>query len=82
MDEPNATRVSAPPVEVAERSDRPYVRKQLQVSLRLETTYSAAHVCGLLLEVLTKRGHVVESIRVNRSDKPLAKYERPRGDRT
>lgn len=77
MDESNATRVSAPPDQVAERSERRM--QQLQVSVRIETTNSANFVCGFLLNQLQRAGIQVDAVRVNRSDKPLAKYERPRG---
>ena len=78
MDESNATRVSAPPDEVAERSER---RPQsLRVSLRLDTTLSANGICGVLLQKLNAvTGVVVDSININRSEKPLARYERQRG---
>lgn len=81
MDETNAIRVSAPPAEVAERSADRYPRRQLQISMRIDTVLSANHICGLLVDVMTKRGHQVNAVRVNRSDTPLAKYDRPRGPR-
>lgn len=77
MDEPSATRVSAPPAEVVERSDRRTQR--LQISLRLETTNSANFVCGFLLQQLNRAGFLVDAIYINRSETPLASYTRPRG---
>lgn len=81
MDEANATRVSAPPDQVAERRAGGFPPKHLQISLRIETAQSANHICGLLVDVLSKRGHQVNTVIVHRSEAPLAKYDRPRGPR-
>lgn len=78
MAEPNATSVSAQPDEVAERSGR---SQTLQLSMRIETTNSANFVLGFLLNQLQRAGIQVDSIRVNRSEKPLAIYNRVREPR-
>lgn len=81
MDEPNETRVTAPPAEVAERGDIRHQRKTYQVSLRVTSPFSARHLCGLLLELLQKRGDVVETIRIRPDVVPMASYDRPRSER-
>jgi hypothetical protein len=79
MDESNATRVSAPLDQVAERSDR---RPQgLEVTLRVETTHSAKFLVGFLLNTLKRAGLGVDAIAVGRPAQVLANYARPRGDR-
>ena len=80
MDEAIATRVSAALDEPApERSER---RPQaLRFSLRITTTASAKHLLGLLMEVLAKRGHLVEGVDVYKDQEPLARYRRAREGR-
>jgi len=62
---------------VADRDSHGYPRKKLQISVRLQTTQSANHICGLIHDVLSKRGHQVDTVVIHRSETPLARYVRP-----
>ena len=73
MDESNATRVTAPPVEVAERGDRT-APTAYAIELRVAAPMSAKYFTGLLAELLKKRGIAVQFIRVFHDAPPLATY--------
>lgn len=76
MDEPNATRVSAPPAEVAKRGGHTYPPKAYLVSIRLTSTESGKFLTGLLAELLKTRGFAPDSVITQLDTPPLAAYHR------
>lgn len=76
MDEPNATRVPAPPAEV----ERPkFPPKAYLVSIRVTSTESGKFLTGLLTEILKTRGMPPDSVITRLDTPPLAAYHRKGG---
>lgn len=82
MSESNATGVGAAPAEVApERSAPQHELKTYAISVNVESTMSGKHLCGLVLDTLTRRGHRVNRLQVRLHADVLASYTRPSGPR-